>query len=318
MKKVLIFLIFLLFTSIILASESSNIYSFTIRNELHKELFSSDSKYFYFRNGNFVEMWDTKELKCLRKFPIDTKNKWEIVSIDIYNNKSYLMIAEKTSIKLWDISTGALIKSIKGREISTAAFDFHGNILYSVETKDEFAINFWDIQSDKVQYQTDSSYLITSMKVCDANTYLFYNDTHLSIYDYHSKKFIWNNKINPFQDDYIHYAVCEKDGKSVLAGSSKLLQINKKNGKTTRKHSDTYIYSISQNQKYIAVVDEVNQILELHFMKTNQILQKMHYEGRISSVIFSQDEKNVLIGIDGTHNGNKGQIEEYSFKLWRL
>jgi WD40 repeat protein len=319
MKKAVAFFALLLSVSIVSAVESNQSYTLKIQNELHNATFSPDSHYLYLRNGKFIEMWDTQTIKVIRKFPIESKDWWENVSIDI--RKNYLMIAEQKTIKIWDLSSAKLLQYIKEKnteeKIYAAAFDTQGNVLYSVETQEEYKINLWDRERNSIIDKTDTQFLANNIEICNPDTFITYNETRMAMYNYQTNKLLWKIKLDP-SDDYIYDAQCSNNTKSVYVGSNRLIKINSQNGKMIPLFSELSVFSISKNQKYILTVDSENQNIELRLMKTNQILRKLPYEGSVDSAVFSEDEKNIVIGIHNTYNTDKGQITEYLFKLWKL
>jgi hypothetical protein len=86
----------------------------------------------------------------------------------------------------------------------------------------------------------------------------------------------------------------------------------------TPRYSENAILAISKHQKYLLTVDSETQNIELRLMKTNQIIQKLPFAGVVDSALFSQDEKNIVMGFNNTYNSDKGQMTEYVFKFWKL
>jgi WD40 repeat protein len=215
MKNRIIFGI-LLFVSIVSAVENPNIYTVKIQNPLHNPLFSHDNRYLYLRNGAFVEMWDVKNVKIVRKFPIDTKEWWENVSIDI--DKNNLMIAEQKTIKIWDISSSKKLQTFNEpnneNKIFAAAFDIYGNILYSVETPEDYKIKLWNIQHTPVLDKFETQFLANTIEVCSPDILLIYNETRIAMYNYETNKLLWKKKFNPL-NEYISDVICTDDMKSV-------------------------------------------------------------------------------------------------------
>lgn len=319
MKSLLYFILTLLFFTITPLSGSSKYYTFPIKNGLEKAKFNDDSKYFFCRNGNFVEMWDTNNIIKLHKFPIGITNWWERVFIDI--NENHLMMAEKNSINIWDIHTTKLLLSINKKQLKgtlhAALFDNKGNILYSAESPNEYKIVLWDMKRKISIDKIDSSFLINGMTKCSSDYFLAYNENHISIYNHQKNIFQFKRKLNP-SEDYINDAQCSSEGKSIYLASNGLQKININNEKMVQIYENISVLSISPSKKYIAVIDTIHQNFELRLVKTNQIIKILPLKGNIGSVYFSPDEKNILIGVDESYNGDKGITTKFSMIFLKL
>ena len=221
-----------------------------------------------------------------------------------FNKSSKLLASSSTdgTIKIWDVSTGRVIKTLYGH-VKPAKFVKFGknDILYSASYKE---IKAWDIVTGNILFSSEEPTFDISKFVIsnDENRMAFIDKNKIRIWDLNTYKEIQNIQI----DNILHMASetleYTKDDLFLMTTAEKaMIFINTKNGKIHRtisglpKYPDVYI---STDNKVISRNWEKGDKMKTTFLEvwnfrdSNVVMEKeIKINQRIDKINFSPDGK---------------------------
>ena len=272
---------------VISASEDKSIKVWNLKNgKLEKVLYSNDSaiynmamstnkNWLVFSDGKgVIRVLDMHTEEIIQSFTEESK---DIRALDIDNEGKYVLSGgySKTSMNLWDISTGKKSRKFTGHSEGIESVAISDNKKYAVSGSYDESIKIWDLHRGKlIRTLSVDNESIASLDISSDSKYLLSTSKEIKLWDLKSGKLL-----NTFYDESIQR---DADPTNNVVG----------NAKFTEDDSEILSHGYDYN-------------IRIWDISKHKIVDKFYsFRNMVSVVRFSPDNKYIIVGLK-----NKAQID---------
>ena len=204
------------------------------------------------------------------------------------------------SIKIWDVKTGKLLKTLKGHSDSITSVTTNQNANIIVSGSNDSNIKIWDMKTGELlKTLKGNRYEITSVAVSqDGNTVVSSSrDKSIKIWDVKTGKLL---KIIKRYGDFLNSVSFSRDGHTIVSGSidTSVSIWDVKTGELLKnfKGISSRVNSVAMSQDGKMIVAGLNdKSIKIWNVKTGKLLKSFNgHTGIVNSVAISQDGRMIV------------------------
>lgn len=271
-------------------------------------LFSPDGKmlvtsYTFYQNEfhSSITVWDVINGKV--KYVLKGLKCEDITPVVFSPNGKYILSGSSDStIKLWELENGKLIKTFVGHHggIESVAFSPDGKKIIS--TSYDLTLRIWDVHTGKILQglvSNDEALLQNARFSPNGNLFAFWHSDSIQIWDVKT-----NMQITSFcgHDDTISSFSFSPDSKKIVSsswdGTIRIWPLEKDCKPYNLSYSEIYEMVFSQDGKKIAFGTEDGTIFIWDYINKKEILSLKAHTELIRSIHFSSDGRKIISASD--------------------
>jgi WD40 repeat protein len=243
-----------------------------------------------------VKIWDSNNGKLLETL---VGHQDGVYSVDFSPQGKHIVSSSMTSVFIWEISTGKLVRTLNHSELLKSAI-FSPNGQYVLSYSFDNSALLWDMLTEEPIYTFQHKDEITGAKFSSDGSRILTTsiDGTLNIWNTSNGEPILTKK----NDDKIYNSDLSPDGGTIVTYNNEYIILRNSNGELLAELTGhkSYItsFEVSRNNEYI-LTTSFDKTIKIWSLKTGDLLQTLvGHNDLIQSASFSQDSKFVVSASD--------------------